>query len=212
MDVVIGRAEEVRRLNASLQTLNTKLLNRDRELRQLADVTAHDLQEPLRKIQSFSDLIRGGEADRLSEDGRLFLERINAAAARMSALVSGMMSYTDVLVGEGSSTSVDLGRQLRTVLEDVKGSDNTDEATVTLHGDEDILPEIYGDPGQLRRLFRHVLENAFKFRHPERPPHVHVRVGTQDAGVQRIRVEIAEGGTRIVIEFPTKAESDARPD
>lgn len=192
-DVVVSRTEEVRRLNGSLGEVNRELLQRNRELRDITDITTHDLQEPLRKIRAFADLLQREENSALSSDGLMYLDRLAAAAERMSALVYDMRSFSSVLVETPPLTPVDLNAELRAALEELRQLGFLDEAEI----EADDLPAVEGDPNQMRQLFRNVIENAVKFRHPDRAPRVTVRCSRRDDRPAVFRIIVADNGLGI---------------
>lgn len=138
---------------------------RNRELQDFAYVASHDLQEPLRKIRAFSDLIEEDYGDQLDEEGLAFLDRVQDAAKRMSTLISDLLSFSRVTTKGGSFEMVDLNVVLEGVLSDLEIAVKEAEADVRVNE----LPEIQADPVQMRQLFQNLVGNALKFRRPEHP-------------------------------------------
>jgi PAS domain S-box-containing protein len=137
---------------------NTKELEfRNRELEQFVYIASHDLQEPLRKIQVFSGLIEKNLDDK--ESAARFLERINAAAKRMSILIKDVLQYSKLSKGEGLEVPVDLNTVLKGALEDFDLLIEQRKAVVNFVP----LPVIMGIPIQLHQLFTNLLSNAIKF-------------------------------------------------
>jgi signal transduction histidine kinase len=145
---------------------NRDLTRSNTGLEQFAAVASHDLQEPLRKIQSFGDRLKSVEGATLSAAGADYLARMQHAAARMQVLIHDLLTYARVSAGQGPTASVDLHALTRAVLTDL-------ETRVALSGgrvDVGPLPTIEGDPLRLRQLLQNLISNALKFCHPEVPP------------------------------------------
>lgn len=149
----------------------------NRDLERFAWIASHDLQEPLRKIQLFADLLREELGDELGGKGggegeaAGFLDVIGAAATRMRGLVADLLDYSRVRTQPLRADQVDLRALVEGVLDDLQVAVAEAGATVELHG----LPVVLGDATQLRMLFQNLLSNAMKYRHPARPPTIRVR-------------------------------------
>jgi len=155
----------------ALKAFATKLEHRNRELQEFASVASHDLQEPLRKVQAFGDLLKSEYAARLDAEGRDYLERMQNAASRMQTLINDLL----VLARLGSRARpfelVDLNRVAREVLADLEAQIMRTGGRAEL-GE---LPTIEADPVQMRQLLQNVIGNALKFCRPEEPPVVKIR-------------------------------------
>lgn len=157
--------EELRATNDRLGTTNdaltesTALLVRSNEnLQKFAYVASHDLQEPLRKIQQFGDLLERQYADSTGEQLD-YLQRMQAAASRMSMLIKDLLNFSRIATRRDESKALSLSDVLDrvlTVLELVIAETN---AQIEV----DPLPQIKGDPSQLSQLFQNLLSNALKF-------------------------------------------------
>lgn len=174
-----------------------ELEKRNRELQDFAYVASHDLQEPLRKIRAFSDLIEEEYGDKLDREGLEFLERVQDAARRMSTLISDLLSFSRVTTQAGSFEPVDLNAVIEGVLSDLEVAVEEADAEVWV---ED-LPEIEADPLQMRQLFQNLIGNAVKFRKPESPLVVTIRAQIVESAVatrvgrhELCRIEIEDTG------------------
>ncbi|MBC7251531.1 MAG: PAS domain S-box protein [Anaerolineae bacterium] len=162
---------ERKRAEEALQTYAARLRERNRELQDLVYVASHDLQEPLRKVQTFTDWLRARYGDTLDAQGRYYLQRTQQAAARMQALVEGLLAYLQVTTRTQTFGAVDLDRLVRRVLADLEMQIEQTGARVEV-GD---LPTVEADPVQMRQLFHHLISNALKFRRKDETPLVQVR-------------------------------------
>lgn len=127
-------------------------------LQQFAYVASHDLQEPLRKIQQFGDLLKSQYAEPLGQ-GITYLERMQSAALRMSRLIKDLLNYSRMATRQGVVIAVDLNSLLRQTLSDLEVVINESRAAI----DVEPLPVVMGDAIQLGQLFQNLLSNALKF-------------------------------------------------
>lgn len=152
----------------ALETLKQRgeeLERSNRDLRQFAFIAAHDLQEPLRKLQAFSDRLVGKYADQLDEQGFMYLSRIQSSADRMQKLIQDIQMFSHVRVDEKHEV-VDLNHTYSVARSSLKSLIVSTNARIELKP----LPTVIGDADQLRLLFFHVLSNALKFRRDDVAP------------------------------------------
>ncbi len=173
-------SEALARQAAHLQQLNVQLEQRNRELQEFAYVASHDLQEPLRKISTFADLLVSDHGGDLHPTGRLYIDRIQDAAARMSHLIRDVLAYSRVQTRGRAFAPVDLNAVLQGVLGDLSVAIDESEAMVS----SGPLPVLRADATQMHQLLLNLIGNALKFRSPERPPRIRVaaREGRSAAG------------------------------
>jgi signal transduction histidine kinase len=150
--------EQVQIRTQALQRANDELLKANDTLRQFASVASHDLQEPLRKIDSFGKLLLSQYGDQLGE-GRTYLERMQSAASRMSILIRDLLSYSRIAALHDRRQLISLSAVVQTVLQDLELVIADVGAIVQV----DTLPEVLGDAIQLGQLFQNLLSNALKF-------------------------------------------------
>jgi PAS domain S-box-containing protein len=166
----------VQRRTAELEESNENLKRSNRELEDFAYVASHDLQEPLRKIQAFGNLLEEEFGANLGE-GRDYLERMRNAASRMSVLIEDLLSFSRVTTKANPLVKVDLDLVVREVLEDLEVSVGESGATVTVGK----LPSIKADRLQMRQLFQNLIGNAIKFSQPGIKPEVNINAVIMDA-------------------------------
>jgi len=139
-------------------------------LQQFAYVASHDLQEPLRTIVGYSQLIESRYKDQLDADGREFLQYVTGAAQRMNTLVRDLLSYSRVANADNLSLQqVDMNSVLAGVQLNLMKAIEEAGAVIT----SDRLPAVLGDEALLAQLFQNLITNAIKFRGAD-PPHIHM--------------------------------------
>lgn len=163
------RTQELAMTNEALIDSNSLLSRSNENLQQFAYIASHDLQEPLRKVQSFGDLLKDQYTDQIGE-GVVYVERMQGAAARMSTLIRDLLSYSRIHTRRENTASVSLNDVVKTVLSDL-------ELTIAKCGaniEAGTLPTVSGDASQLGQLFQNLLTNALKFRRSDTPPIIRV--------------------------------------
>ncbi|HYE58174.1 MAG TPA: ATP-binding protein, partial [Rhodothermales bacterium] len=166
--------EALRESEARLEQANRELARKNKDLQDFAYVASHDLQEPLRKISSFAELLEQENRDALDTQGKMYVERIRAAAQRMSTLLRDLLAYSRVATRGQPFQPVDLNR----VVEEVTGDLQILLEEHRGHVAHDPLPTIEADPTQMRQLFQNLIGNALKFHHKDVPPVVRITTGT----------------------------------
>jgi PAS domain S-box-containing protein len=182
--VVIARDIRARkRAEEEFRHAMSRLEHSNRELEDFAHVASHDLQEPLRKIQAFGDLLRSKHASALDTQGRDYIERMQSAANRMQVLINDLLSFSRVTTKAQPFARVDLGAVVSEVVKDLEARIVESGARITVGP----LPVIDADPLQMRQLLQNLAANALKFRRDNVPPMVEVR-GELENGCCRITV------------------------
>ena len=159
--------DELRKSDARLQKAVRELASSNKDLRQFAYAASHDLQEPLRKITSFSQLLSEEIGDELSGDGRIFLNYVLDGSKRMRQLVKDLLAYSS-LSGEMKIESVDLNSSVREALDNLQLMVDEAGAVVTC----DPLPTVRGEKAPMTLLVQNLLSNGIKYC--EGTPEVHV--------------------------------------
>jgi signal transduction histidine kinase len=186
---LLGSAEALSSANARLASSNARLesanamlrhaaeLSRSNaELEQFASIASHDLQEPLRKVQTFAAHLTATEHERLSPEGQDFLRRMGDAAGRMRSLIDDLLIFSRVSTKGRPFVPVDLAEVASQVLVDLELSIEESGARVTI----DALPTVEADPVQMRQLLQNLLGNALKFRRDGVVPELHASAELTD--------------------------------
>ncbi|MDT0165534.1 ATP-binding protein [Actinotalea sp. AC32] len=168
-DATAARAE-VERSHEQLQEQAEDLRRSNRDLEQFAYVASHDLQEPLRKVASFTQLLAKRYEGQLDERADQYIAFAVDGAKRMQRLINDLLSFSRVGRIGGELSEVDMGA----VLDRVTGLvDEVVESTgATVEGVD--LPTVRGEEPLLVQLVQNLVVNALKFRHPDRAPHVRI--------------------------------------
>jgi len=171
---VIGIDRDItdqRRTEAKLNSTLEELKRSNRELEQFAYVASHDLQEPLRSVTSFIQLLQRRYEGRLDSDADEFIGFVVGGARRMQQLINDLLTYSRVQTRGREFAPTDCNAVLEQTLVDLKAGLDESNAVVT----HDPLPSVVVDEAQLGQLFLNLVGNAIKFR-GQGPPRVHVSV------------------------------------
>ncbi|MBW8698034.1 Phytochrome-like protein cph1 [Streptomyces sp. MBT84] len=142
------------------------------ELEQFAYVASHDLQEPLRKVSSFTQLLQRRYGGQLDDKADQYIAYAVDGANRMQSLINDLLTFSRVGRVHNDHQSVDLEQVLSRTLDTLSVAVEESGAEI-IH---DVLPAVVGDPTQLGMLWQNLLSNAIKFRSPDRPPRIHISV------------------------------------
>ncbi|MFO0590050.1 MAG: ATP-binding protein [Polyangiaceae bacterium] len=188
-DITERREAEIarRRAEEELRRSAEDLARSNAELEQFAYVASHDLQEPLRKIQAFSDLLMTTQAAALTDEGRDYLQRIVTASGRMRTLVQDLLTLSRVTSKARPFVAVDLALVAKEALTDLEVPIAETKARVEIGA----LPTLTADPAQMRQLFQNLLGNALKFRKDAGSPEIRVTAKVTEA---RAELSFADDG------------------
>ncbi|NEU70133.1 PAS domain S-box protein [Spirosoma agri] len=161
-------SEEIVAANEQLEESNQNLTRSNQNLEQFAYIASHDLQEPLRKIQQFCDLLK----TRFATGGEelIYIDRMQIAAGRMSLLIRDLLTFSRISIRQVTATPVALDHLVKDVLENLSVAIDESQAVVQVG----ILPVVPGDDLQLNQLVQNLLSNALKFRRTDRNPHIQI--------------------------------------
>ncbi|MCY7350112.1 MAG: PAS domain S-box protein [Cytophagaceae bacterium] len=174
----------VQQRTQSLREANADLERSNEELRQYAYVASHDLQEPLRKIVTFSKRLEQTNAEVLTKPGQEYLGKITAAAQRMTRLIDELLDFSRTVRQDLKFEPTNLNEILQDVLQDFDLIIAEKGATV----EADDLPTLEAMPLQMTQLLHNLLSNALKFVAPDRPPVIRIsaRRPTAEEVAQRL--------------------------
>ena len=161
---------ELRRLNDVLELKNRELEQRNAELNSFSYVASHDLQEPLRKIQSFNSLILERESDCLTESAKDYFGRSMAAAGRMQELIKDLIDYSRVNAANWAFESIDLNQLLDEVKHDLNELITGKEAVIHTS----TLPTTPVIEFMFRQLLQNLISNSLKYHRPGVSPVIRV--------------------------------------
>jgi signal transduction histidine kinase len=165
-------SERTAQLNQAL----TELKRSNTELEQFAYIASHDLQEPLRKINSFTDLLDKKFSPLLGEQGIDYIRRMQRTSVRMQDLINGLLLYSRVTTKAQPFVKTDLDQITREVLGDLETRIRETQGEVRLSA----FPEIEADPLQMRQLMQNLIGNALKYHRKSVPPVVDVKAEILD--------------------------------
>jgi len=167
--VVALLSEQLSNREYELNDIIEDLKRSNEDLQQFAYVASHDLQEPLRAITSFSQLLEEKYQDKIDEDGKEFLYFITDGAKKMNNLIKDLLLYSRITTHAQPSTPNNLEIILKDALFNLHEAIKESGATITY----DKLPILTVDKTQFLQLFQNFVSNAIKFRREE-PPKIHI--------------------------------------
>lgn len=174
-----------------LQSYTKKLERSNRELRDFTHITSHDLQEPLRKIQTFSDRLQHKYESLIDEQGRYYLERMRNAALHSQNLIKDLYVYSQISSQGAVRKEINLAKMIDAILTAFKNQIEQTKATIIVHE----LPCIEADFTQTHHLFQELLSNALKFHREGVPPQIEIReVNGEDISAGFCRIAVADNG------------------
>ncbi len=168
---VIMDITERKMFEHALSEYTEELRRSNEELERFAYVASHDLQEPLRMVTSYLQLVEQRYRDVVDEDGKEFIHFAVDGATRMKSLINDLLTYSRVQRSTAEFTTVNVQQVLDRVMQDLQLLIEDTRATVT----HDNLPEIIANEPQITQLLQNLLGNALKF-HAEQPPQIHIAV------------------------------------
>lgn len=181
---------ERRRAEAALEEATRRLAISNRALETFATSASHDLQEPLRKIVGFSEILNRKYSGEMDGEMRDLLERMTSASQRMQGMIDNVLSFSRVSASSPKLSVVDLNQVLNVALSDLEVRIQKSGAVVAV----DPLPTLLADSTQMEQLFLNLLTNGLKFHKPGIAPHIRVfadngersgwtRIAVQDNGI-----------------------------
>jgi PAS domain S-box-containing protein len=161
---------KVQERTSELNVLIDELKRSNEELQQFAYVASHDLQEPLRTISSFTQLLERRYKDKIDPDADEFIDYVVEAAKRMQQMILDLLEYSRIMTKGEEFKEIDAAEALNVALFYLKGLIENCDAEITY----DKLPKIMADQSQLTKVFQNLISNAIKFKKENEPPKIHI--------------------------------------
>jgi PAS domain S-box-containing protein len=180
---------ERKRVEDKLKGTLTDLQRSNKELEQFAYVASHDLQEPLRMVASYTQLLAQRYEGRLDDKARKYINYAVDGAVRMQLLINDLLLYSRVNTQGKPLETIDSNRVLGEAIRNLSAAIEESRAVIT----NDDLPTVRGDATQLQQVLQNLIGNAIKFRGPDSP---HIHVGARDLG-KEWRFSVKDNGIGI---------------
>jgi signal transduction histidine kinase len=200
---IVEELEATRSARAQLDGQTIELRRSNTELEQFAYVASHDLQEPLRKVASFCQLLEKRYGDKLDERGIEYIGFAVDGAKRMQVLINDLLSFSRVGRLGTMNVEVDLDTTLDSAITNLAIA--IEESGAEIVRPPQPLPRVFGDPTLLTMVWQNLIGNAVKFRHQDRAPRVVIDCGqgTGDTEGQWL-LTVSDNGIGIPEEFTEK--------
>ena len=170
--VIITDLTEQKKAEKELHNLLNDLERSNEELQQFAYVSSHDLQEPLRTIASFTQLLERRYKGKFDSDADEFMGYIVEAAKRMQRMILDLLEYSRVSTSQEEFREIDTAEVLDEALFNLRGTIENNNAVITYTG----LPKVTADKSQLVKVFQNLISNAIKFKKENKQPQIHISV------------------------------------
>jgi light-regulated signal transduction histidine kinase (bacteriophytochrome) len=194
---LVAEMAQIEAARHDLEEAGRELERSNSDLEQFAYVASHDLQEPLRKVASFCELLRRRYAADLDERANQYIDFAVDGATRMQTLIDDLLSFSRVGRVHIEHTEVDLDEVVDAAIGSLSLAIEEAGAEVT----RDPLPKVLGNRTQLEMLMQNLLGNAVKFRAPDRPPRIHIEAARDG---DRWRLAVRDNGIGIEPQYETK--------
>ncbi len=167
---------EHKRLNEELERIvgerTERLTQSNEELKQFAKIASHDLQEPLRAVQGFANLLKENTQGKLDPDSEEFVDFILDGTRRMQNLIQAVLTHSSIIKSEGTYYETKCNDVIEDVLTNLSALIKETEASL----DIDSLPDVAVERSHLVQLFQNLISNALKYRNKNKPPHIEIKV------------------------------------
>lgn len=193
---VVGTAEDIterKRAEAEARAHSEELARSNQELEQFAYVASHDLQEPLRTVSGFAQLLARRYQGKLDSDADEYIHYVTSGVQRMKSLIEDLLAFSRVTRNAAALQNIDLNQVVKTALANLQGAIEAAGASV----DCAPLPTVKANERQLVQLFQNLIGNAIKFR-TEAAPKVTIAVRLEDS---HWRFTVRDNGIGIRAEF-----------
>lgn len=192
-EVILHFADYTKLKHLEFELLNkiSELEKSNENLEAFAHAASHDLKEPIRKIQMFSNMLQDQLGDKLSEQNRMIFGKIISAAERMGRLIDDLLLYSQFSLVPPSKEPVDLNENVRQVVDDLEIRIRESNASLVLNE----LPVVYGYKRQLYQMFQNLINNSLKYRNPTIPLNIEISASPwTENGISYHQLEIRDNG------------------
>lgn len=201
LDASHDQQQTLSRQAADLNAQAVELRRSNVELEQFAYVASHDLQEPLRKVASFCQLLEKRYGDQLDDRGRQYVDFAVDGAKRMQVLINDLLTFSRVGRLNDARVGVGLDGALDKALANLGAAVEESGARVDR---PEKMPEVVGDPTLLTMLWQNLVGNALKFRRPDAAPHVTITCEPDPDDPGHLSLSVTDNGIGIPEEFAEK--------
>jgi len=181
----IASEEKVKDLNFKLLQNIERLESANKELDRFAFMASHDLQEPLRKIITFSDRLASKYSSKIDEEADMYINRIQTAAERMRILIKDILALSKIVADKNSFVETNLNGLVNEVLGEMEIGIKEKEAKVLVEK----LPLLYINPGLMRSLFQNLISNSLKYSRKNVKPIIRI---SSEISYERTNLETNE--------------------
>lgn len=194
----IASEEKIKELNHQLLQYIERLESANKELDRFAFMASHDLQEPLRKIITFSDRLRTKLGDKLDEESDMCIDRVQNAAERMRLLIKDILELSKIVADKNSFVLADINSLVSEVIAEMELRIKEKQATIIV----DKLPSLNVNPGLMRSLFQNLIGNSLKYSKKNVVPIIRIssdisfeKTGTSKKQYQKYcRIHVTDNG------------------
>jgi two-component system sensor histidine kinase/response regulator len=190
--------QELSEKNEELQTVNEALRRSNEDLEHFAYVASHDLQEPLRNITTYIELLDRLTTTRFNDTERQLFGVVTTSAQRMSTLIRDVLAYAGITRAAAPRVPTNLNDSLAVAIENLSERIATSGAML----DAGPLPTVMGDTMQLSWVFQNLIANSIKYRSPDTP--LQIKISAEPYGTNGWQIRVGDNGIGIASEYHRK--------
>ncbi len=207
-DIIADNYEELKKSSFRLKDMNEQLERSNFDLMQFASVASHDLKEPLRKIQTFGNILQSRIKDKLADGDLNYLQKMISASGRMQTLIEDVLTLSKLSNNRIPLTLVNLHKIVKRILDDLEITIKEKNAVITLGP----LPNVLAVPGQMHQMFLNLITNALKFTDKETPkiliteckPEIHMISNPEFVPEKFLCIQVIDNGIGFEEEYVEK--------
>jgi light-regulated signal transduction histidine kinase (bacteriophytochrome) len=166
-ELLENKTREIFHINEQLKKNELNLVQSNEALTEFAFVASHDLKEPLRKIKTFSNFLLDEYRDKLPDEGKDYLDRMQKAVDRMDELIEGLLHYSRITRNSEPYVQIELNSLFKDIFNDLSIRIEETHAQILI---PDSLPSITANSTQIRQLMQNLISNAIKFHQKDKSP------------------------------------------